>query len=619
MLLYPHQSESIDSNQGSIKDKNGAAMVNPTIDYIKLKDADTIGRVFLERVKRSPEATAYIQFEEEQETWQETTWKAMAQQVARWQAAFRNENLNPGDRVAIMMRNCREWATFDLAAQCLGLVTVPLYTNDRPENIGYILQDAEVRLLLLENNEQWQALQQIRNQLAGLNRIVSLHKVDPMGLQPHLVSIDEWLPEQTDDRLQVIDVASEELATIVYTSGTTGRSKGVMLSHRNILWDLDSGVKVISIYSSDIFLSFLPLSHTLERTVGYYLAIMAGATTAFARSIPQLAEDLTIIKPTIIIAVPRIFERVYAKIQDKLESDSAIARTIFKLAVETGWARFEFQQGRSSWSPKLLLWPILEKLVAQKIQQKLGGRLRIAVSGGAPLSPDIAKVFIGLGVPILQGYGLTETSPIIAGNTHDHNLPASVGRPFPGVEVKINEYDELLCKAPNVMMGYWNNRSATSEVIDSDGWFHTGDKAKIEDGYVFITGRLKEIIVMANGEKVPPADMEMCIAMDPLFEQVLIVGEGKPYLSAIVVLNEEHALSLGLDPLDINEQQMEEILSRINHHLDNFPGYAKVVRVTLLKEPWSVENGLITPTLKLKRKKILERYTEACDGMYAGH
>ncbi|MES9849202.1 MAG: AMP-binding protein, partial [Candidatus Thiodiazotropha sp.] len=389
-------------------------MDNPNIDYIQLKDADTIGAVFQERVKRSPDATAYIQYDEEREVWQETSWSEMAQLVARWQAAFRNENLRPGDRVAIMLRNCREWAIFDLAAQCLGLITVPLYTNDRPENIGYILQDAGIRLLLLENNEQWQELQQIRNQLAGLNRIVSLHKVDPMGLQPHLVSLEEWLPDQTNDRLQVIDVASKDLATIVYTSGTTGRSKGVMLSHHNILWDIESGVKVIDIHTTDTFLSFLPLSHTLERTVGYYLALVSGAATAYARSIPQLAEDLETIKPTILISVPRIFERVYAKIQDKLESDSAIARGIFSLAVETGWTHFEFQQGRSSWSPKLWLWPLLEKIVARKIQDKLGGRLRIAVSGGAPLSPDIAKVFIGLGVPILQGYGLTETSPIIS-------------------------------------------------------------------------------------------------------------------------------------------------------------------------------------------------------------
>ncbi|MET0063169.1 MAG: long-chain fatty acid--CoA ligase [Candidatus Thiodiazotropha endolucinida] len=594
-------------------------MDNPNIDYIQLKDADTIGAVFQERVKRSPDATAYIQYDEEREVWQETSWSEMAQLVARWQAAFRNENLRPGDRVAIMLRNCREWAIFDLAAQCLGLITVPLYTNDRPENIGYILQDAGIRLLLLENNEQWQELQQIRNQLAGLNRIVSLHKVEPMGLQPHLVSIEEWLPDQTNDGLQVIDVASKDLATIVYTSGTTGRSKGVMLSHHNILWDIESGVKVIDIYTTDTFLSFLPLSHTLERTVGYYLALMAGAATAYARSIPQLAEDLETIKPTILVSVPRIFERVYAKIQDKLESDSAIARGIFNLAVETGWTHFEFQQGRSSWSPKLWLWPLLEKIVARKIQDKLGGRLRIAVSGGAPLSPDIARVFIGLGVPILQGYGLTETSPIISANTHENNFPASVGRPFPGIEVKINEHEELLCRAPNVMMGYWNNRNATSEVIDADGWFHTGDKAKIEDDYIFITGRLKEIIVMANGEKVPPADMEMCIAMDSLFDQVLVLGESKPYLSAIVVLNPEHAQILGLNPGNISEQQMQELLARINNHLDNFPGYAKIIRVTVLGEPWSVENGLITPTLKLKRKNILERYAKEYDEMYIGH
>ncbi|MEW8470435.1 MAG: AMP-binding protein, partial [Candidatus Thiodiazotropha sp.] len=216
-------------------------MNNPNIDYIKLEDADTLGAVFRERVNRTPDATAYIQFDEEREVWQETSWSEMAQLVVRWQAAFRKENLKPGDRVALMMRNCREWAIFDLAAQCLGLVTVPLYTNDRAENIGYILQDAEVRLLLVENNEQWHDLQQIRNQLAGLNRIVSLHPVDPMGLQPHLVSLDEWLPDQPDDELEVVDLSSKELATIVYTSGTTGRSKGVMLSHHNILWDLDSG------------------------------------------------------------------------------------------------------------------------------------------------------------------------------------------------------------------------------------------------------------------------------------------------------------------------------------------------------------------------------------------
>ncbi len=588
-------------------------------DYISLKHADTIGGVFLERITRSPDKTAYLQYDDEKAAWQEVSWKQMGQRVAHWQAAFHKEDLKPGDRVAIMLRNCIEWAAFEMAAQGLGLVTVPLYTNDRAENIGYILQDAGVRLLLLENDEQWQDLQKIRNQLAGLNRIITLERVDPLGLQQRLQHVDEWLPENGLREPQAIEIASETLATIVYTSGTTGRSKGVMLSHRNILWDIDSGVKIIDVYPSDRFLSFLPLSHTLERTVGFMLAMVAGSSVAFARSIPQLAEDLQTIKPTMLISVPRIFERVYAKIQEKLQQDSSIARGIFNAAVETGWQRFEYLQGRRSWSPRLALWPLFDKLVAGKIREKLGGRLRIAVSGGAPLAHDIAKVFIGLGVPILQGYGLTETSPIISANIHEDNIPDSVGVPFPGVEFKISEVGELLVRAPNVMLGYWNNRKATAEVIDAEGWLRTGDKVKFEDGHIFITGRLKEIIVMANGEKVPPADMEMCITMDSLFEQALIIGEGKPYLSALVVLDAEAAAAAGIDTANVTQDQETLLLQRINNQLDNFPGYAKVVRLSVAKEPWSVENGFMTPTMKLKRKSILDRYMAELGRLYEGH
>jgi long-chain acyl-CoA synthetase len=588
-------------------------------DYIYLKHADTLAGVFIERVARSPDKTAYRQYDETKALWQEISWTEMGRRVARWQAAFQREDLKPGDRVAMLLRNCSEWVTFDLAAQGLGLVTVPLYTNDRAENIGYIMQDAGVRLLLVENNEQWQGLQSIRNQLAGLNRIVTLEKVDPRGLQSRLMHIDQWLPEKGLREPKAIEVASKSLATIVYTSGTTGRAKGVMLSHRNILWDIESGLKIIDVFPSDSFLSFLPLSHTLERTVGLVLPMVAGSSVSFSRSVQQLAEDLQTLKPTMLISVPRIFERVYAKIQDKLQNDSAIARAIFNAAVETGWLRFEHAQGRRGWSPKLALWPLFDKLVASKIREKLGGRLRIAVSGGAPLAPDIAKVFIGLGVPILQGYGLTETSPIITANTHENNIPASVGILFPGIEFKISERDELLVRSPNVMLGYWNNRNATAEVIDPDGWFHTGDKVKYEDGHIFITGRLKEIIVMANGEKVPPADMEMCITMDSLFEQVLIIGEGKPYLSALVVLNQEMASADGIDPTNVSEEQLEMLLKRINSQLDNFPGYAKVVRLTVAKEPWSIENGLLTPTMKLKRKSILDRYMDELGRLYDGH
>lgn len=588
-------------------------------DYIYLKDADTLAGVFLERVAKSPHKTAYVYYQPEQEHWREISWSQMEQRVAHWQSAFRQESLKPGDRVAMMLNNGIDWVTFELAAQGLGLVTVPLYTNDRAENIGYILQDAGVRLLLVENKSQWLELQKIRNQLAGLNRIVTLEHVNPMGLQPRLLYIEEWLPDQAPAETTALPLASGSLATIVYTSGTTGRAKGVMLSHHNILWDIESGLKIIDVYPSDHFLSFLPLSHTLERTVGFYGPLVAGSSVAFCRSIPQLAEDLRLQRPTIIVSVPRIFERVYAGIQEKLQRDSAITRFLFNGAVTAGWRHFEHDQGRAPWSPILLLQPLLDRLVGHNVRARLGGRLRIAVSGGAPLAPEIARIFLSLGVPILQGYGLTETSPIIAANTNEDNIPASAGIPLPDIEIQVSEAGELMVRAPSVMLGYWNDPKATAEILDASGWLRTGDKVEIKQGHIFITGRLKEIIVLANGEKVPPADMEMCIATDSLFDQVLVLGERKPYLSALVVLNAEVAETTGIDPMNIGEADEQRLLERINNRLDNFPGYAKVVRIAVSKQPWSVENGFLTPTLKLKRGAIIKHHESELERLYAGH
>jgi long-chain acyl-CoA synthetase len=603
----------------NLTDYQGSGMQQEQTDVIPLALANTLAAVFEERVRRTPHKTAYLQYDNILGEWQEMNWRQMAEQVARWQAALRQERLQPGDRVAIMLRNCREWVMFDLAAQGLGLVTVPIYTNDRAENIGYVLQDAGVRLLLLESNEQWLVLQQIHNQLAGLNRIITLEPVDPMGLQPRLVTLDDWLPQDYEPELQVLDLDPHNLATIVYTSGTTGRAKGVMLSHHNILWNIAAGLRLIDVYPSDRLLSFLPLSHTLERTVGHFTPIVVGASVAYARSIPKLGEDLLNIKPTILIAVPRIFERIHAKIQEKLAEDSAVARKIFATAVEIGWLRFEYQQGRAAWSPRLALWPLVNKLVASKIQAKLGGKLRFAVSGGAALSPAIAKVFIGLGVPILQGYGLTETSPIIAANPPADNLPASVGIALPGLEVKIGADDELLCRSPSVMRGYWNNPAASADIIDAEGWLHTGDKVRLEHNHLFITGRIKEIIVLANGEKVPPADMEMCISLDKLFDQVLVIGEGRPYLAALVVLNRESCEQLSID-LDTPAADLEDrLIKRIASRLDSFPGYAKIRRVALFKAPWTIDNDLMTPTLKVRRNRILEQYADVVESLYQGH
>jgi long-chain acyl-CoA synthetase len=399
-----------------------------------------------------------------------------------------------------------------------------------------------------------------------------------------------------------------------------------MLSHYNLLWDAWAGLQHIMVYPNDLALSFLPLSHTLERSIGFILPMMAGATVAFNRSIPELAEDLKTIKPTIIISVPRIFERIYMKIHDGLKLKPAPIRWLFKAAVNTGWKRFEYLQGRSRNSSWKLTWPLYEKLFSKRVQQAFGGRLRFAISGGAPLPFTIAKTFISLGIYIQQGYGLTETSPVISVNTLADNRPETVGTPFLDTEVRIGEDDELQVRSPAVMMGYWNNHTATYQTVDTDGWLHTGDKAIIDDdGHITISGRLKEIIVLTTGEKVPPADLEMAIVTDSLFEQVMVVGEGHPFLSVLVVLNKEqheHLLSTTkeLSDKDVNSTESKEyLLQRIFPLLHDFPGYAQIFGITVIDEPWTVENEFMTPTMKLKRNVILKHNDELIQEMYKGH
>lgn len=590
------------------------------------EQAGTLSGLFHERVQRTPDAPAYRYYNDRTETWETLSWSETAKQVARWQAALAAEDLQPGDRVAVMMQNCPEWVMFDQAALGNGLVVVPLYVQDRAENVAYILQNAGVKLLLIGTQEHWDSLHGVIDQLGFLNRIVSVAHIDTEKCaDARLRTAGEWLP----DHAEPIRVAwdKDALATIVYTSGTTGRPKGVMLSHYNILWNSYRSLQVVDCRPDELFLSFLPLSHTLERTGGYYLPMMAGAAVAYNRSIPQLAEDLIQVKPGTMISVPRIFERVYNKIQAGLEEKPAFARALFRLTVDTGWRRFEYQQGRARWSPRLLVWPLLHALVANKILQKLGGRMHLAVVGGAPLPFDVARLFLGLGLSMTQGYGLTETSPVISVNPIANNDPKSVGCLLPDVEVRIGEQDELLVRSPGVMLGYWANESATRQIIDADGWLHTGDKARFENGQLYITGRLKEIIVLATGEKVPPADLEMAICRDPLFTQVMVVGDNKPFLAALLVLDPDQWKSLTarleLDPEDTkacnSEQVRQVVLERVARQLTSFPGYARIHAAYCQLDPWSIDDGLLTPTLKLKRDKVYERFSAEIEAMYRNH
>lgn len=594
---------------------------------IPCNTAGTLDRLFRIRCLTSPDRVAYCYYDRETKTWPRVTWKEMADLTSRWQQGLQQEDLSKGDRVAVQLKNSIEWIAFEQAALGLGLVIVPLYVDDRPDNVGYILHDAGVKVLLVNDDKQWQDLSVHIDEDSALKRVVLLTSDHPEAVaqDPILTYVNTWLPEEPS-HLQERGGDPQSLATIVYTSGTTGRPKGVMLSHHNILFDTESALNQLGLADPHTleFLSFLPLSHMYERTVGYYIPMMAGAKVSFARSVQQLAEDFQTIKPSIIATVPRIFERFYDKMQQKLSKQSIISRSVFRLAVHVGWKHFQFKQGTSWFSPIIVLNPLLSKVIGTKVQQLLGGNLRVAASGGAALPETVARTFIGLGINIFQGYGLTETSPAITMNHFGLNIPSSVGEIMPGVELRIAENDELQVKGPMVMLGYWNNHQATSEVMTADGWFRTGDKARIDGRSVYITGRIKDILIMSNGENIPPVDMEQAITLEPDFEQALIVGEGKSYLSALVVLNGETwphlAQEHGLDPLDPaslkDKKLMSAALKNIAKALHDFPGYAKVRRVSLTLEPWTIENGFLTPTLKVKRAKVVEAFQNEIDAMY---
>lgn len=585
------------------------------LDTINTQDASTLDEAFRERVRRSSDKVAYTQFNVAHSAWETFSWADIAVQVERWQVALRESGLEKGDRVAICYHNSVQWIVFDQAALRLGLVLVPLYTADRAENIAYVIGDSGAKLVLFADSETWQQVIDAGQDVSCVVQVL----VFSGELSANVFLVDAWLPEHGQHFERGVPSA-DDLATIVYTSGTTGRPKGVMLSHRNMLANAYSGMRSVPLRPSDRLLSFLPLSHTLERTVGYYGALISGSMVAFNRSIDRLTDDLLEVKPTVLVSVPRIFERLHNQIYSGLDEQSRVRQWLFKAALNIGWHRFEYQQGRRSWHPKLVFAGIFDHLVASKVGAKLGGALNFVVVGGAPLSKDVAKTFISLGIPLLQGYGLTESSPIVSVNTKEQNKVNSIGLLLRGVNIKIADNQELWVKGENVMLGYWNKPEATAQVIVVDGdqrWLRTGDRASVDiQGFLKIIGRIKDILVLANGEKVSPPDIEGAITRNPLFEQAMIVGEGKSFLSALVVLNkslEEKARAAH------DEDFQSYLIDCITEQMSGFPGYAKVRKVHICEHEWTIESGLLTPTLKIKRAKLMEQYGQALEQLYALH
>jgi long-chain acyl-CoA synthetase len=542
----------------------------------------------------------------------------------RFQNALVEAALDRGDRVGLLLKNCVDWVCFDIAALRLGLVVVPLYAHDSGANLAYIISDSQARLLLLDGPARWEAITAAGLDLSAVDRVWFKDAGDlPAGAasRPALAALGSVLMARPAD-LTRPSLKPDDLATIIYTSGTTGPPKGVMLDHASILWNAEAASEFVPPEREDVFLSFLPLAHAFERTMGYYLPMMAGSTVAYARSPVKLREDLNTLRPTVLLSVPRLFEQICAAIRARTEK-SPIRRRLVGVTSRIGWQLFEAERGRAVGPGPLgrLAWPALRRLVANPILQAFGGRLRVAVSGGAPLGMEVARFLIGMGLPLVEGYGLTEASPVVTGTTLRDNLPGSVGRPLRGLDAKLTEEGELVIRSPGVMRGYWRAPEKTREAFTPDGWLKTGDLAEIRDGRIFIIGRLVEQMKLSTGEKVNPVSLEDAIRKDPLVDQICVFGAGRMFVSAILVLNAEHwrelAAEWGSDPSSPNQPSVRNrILARLKPLLSQAPKFAQVLAVHLELEPWTVENGLLTPTLKVKRRAVADKYRDVIADIY---
>ncbi len=418
------------------------------------------------------------------------------------------------------------------------------------------------------------------------------------------------------------EVAPEATAALIYTSGTTGAPKGAMLSHRAILANAEATMKVVPPLKSDVFLSILPMAHAFERSLGYVLPIMTGSTVAHAQSLQRLRADLAEIRPSVIMGVPRLYEAIYRS-AERAAAESPVKHALFERAAHVGWARHAatrgLGQGPALW--ERLAWPVLERLVCRKVMAAFGGRMRVAVSGGAALEPPIARDLIGLGLPLVEGYGLTEAGPVLTASRVEEYIPGTVGYALPGVDLRVRDAGDLEARTPSRMTGYWQRPEATAEMVDAEGWLATGDLARMDGPRVRITGRRKHVIVLSNGENVNPEPIETALLGDALFEQACVVGEGKTYLAALLVLDEdvwrEVAEEHGLPADDPNAPAARpEILRRLKTHLGDFPAHHQVHGYHAQLTDWTLEQGLLTPTLKLRRERVTAALSAEIAGIY---
>ncbi|MXV75974.1 long-chain fatty acid--CoA ligase [Candidatus Poribacteria bacterium] len=557
-------------------------------------------------------------------TYQDISYTELGESVDAFSRGLNALGGEKDDRVAILSENRPEWAITDFGSLKVGAITVPMFSTLTAAQVGYILKDSGAKIICVSTEKQLEKVSAIRDEVPTLEQIIIFDPIE--GETPEGViqfdAVCELAGEESDST-----ASEDDIATIIYTSGTTGNPKGVMLTHANFISNVEACKSLIDVSETDVLLSFLPLSHVFERLGGHYVPLFSGAQIAYAESTFTVAQNMKEVAPTVMLSVPRLYETMHERILRAVQEGSPVKQKIFHWGVSVGSAvSSAIQQGKNPSAILRLQQGIADKLVFAKLKEATGGKLRFFVSGGAALPQSIAEFFHAAGILILEGYGLTETSPVISMNHPGKWKFGTVGAQVPGIEVQIAEDGEILTRGPHVMKGYFNNDTATAEVIDADGWFHTGDIGIIDaDGFVKITDRKKNIIVLSNGKNVAPQPIESELVRSPFISQVMVIGSERKNLAALIVPNfdalKAWASENGINATDLPamlqaREVQQHIQSEIRNHLTDFADFEQVRRFTLLDKEFSQEDDEMTPTLKLKRNVIIEKYGDAIDGMY---
>ena len=578
-------------------------------------------------------ADKYLYFYKKTDQWIGLKGKDIKNVVSEISAALKSLKIENQDKVAIMSNNSPKWAMSDYGILCSGNVTVTIYPTLVQSQVDYIINDSGSKLIFVENKNQMNKAIKSQENCDDLKYIIVMNDTydgDNDKVMNFLDFLELGNEYMNDNEYNLEDITKtskpDDLLTLIYTSGTTGTPKGVMLSHENLCSNIIATTTLVEFTDNDTLLSFLPLSHVFERMGGHFSSFSRGCSTYYAEGIEKVADNMGEVKPTLMLSVPRLYEKMHAGVIDKVNAGSSLKQKIFYWSLEIGRKVSEYNLTNKK-IPGLLKFQhkIASKLAFSKIHERVGGRLRFFISGGAPLAQEIGEFFSSAGIQIMEGYGLTETSPVLTTNLPYQFRFGTVGKPITGVEIKIADDGEILAKGPNIMQGYYNDPESTDNVLSKDGWFSTGDIGEFEDGFLKITDRKKNILVTSGGKNVAPAPLENSLATSPYIDQVIVIGHSKNFISALIVPNFEIVIkylssinkSLSGNEAIIEHKDVIELINiEVKNAMKNFSNYEKVKVFKLLSEPFSIDKGEMTPKMSIVRKVVMKNHHDLIESIY---